>query len=428
MPPNIQSVVLGGGPSGVRAAVALGATLLEAEGQAGGVVHPSLGEDRGVSSVDRAQSVDEGYGSAPRVSLRQALLVKGKVVDLPLKRRQLPKMLQSGSAAALRDWAQTRGRRAAQSLLGGGHEERSYRDWVVHRHGEAAFRLLFSSWAARRFGAPEQASVSLAHLHHALPATDLVGLGRSPEAGWTSLVEGLADLRTWVGIEGIECDEGRAARVRTDEWTLDLEGPLFCAAPLPELAEWLGDELDPVLQREMRSLRCRHRLQVGLHCTTSLPDEVHVLDDAPFFRISRVEPLGGEPGLLVAHISCDDDHPLWASGEDRVAEEVVASFAALGLGRAEAAGVQRLPDHDPCWRVDPWHPKHVRVAQAMAERSIFLVGRSAGFRWMDPGQELQYVSALKADPSSWHELQRTLLDPPVLPDEEHLSITRFLER
>ena len=81
-----------------------------------------------------------------------------------------------------------------------------------------------------------------------------------------------------------------------------------------------------------------------------------------------------------------------------------------------------------CWQLEPWHPKHVRISQALAQKNILLVGRSAGFRWADPGQELQYFKWLRSNPSKWHEGQRTLLDPPVLPDDDHVSITRFVER
>jgi hypothetical protein len=337
-------------------------------------------------------------------------------------------MLREGSVKALNDWTRTRGRRGLRSVIGGGHEERSYRDWVVYRHGGAAYRLLFSSWAERRFGSPEQASVSLAHLHHGQPEQAEVALGRSPEAGWKHLLARVPEVRTWVGIEGIEFEDGRAARVRTDEWTIDIDGPLYISAPPSELADWLEDELSLEMLREVRRLRTRHRLQVGLKMSGPLPDELQVLDDAPFFRLTSMEPLGGQPGLVVAHISCDDQNPLWTAGEDRVANEVAEAASALGLGRAEAAGVQRLADYDPVWQTEPWHPIHVRVSAALAERNIQLVGRAATFRWADPGQELAFAKALGANPDDWHELQRVILDPPVRPDDQDASITRFVER
>ena len=333
-----------------------------------------------------------------------------------------------GSARALNDWTRTRGRRGLRSLIGGGHEERSYRDWVVYRHGGAAYRLLFSSWAERRFGSPEQASVSLAHLHHGQPEQAEVALGRSPESGWKHLVDRVPEVRTWVGIEGIEFEDGRAVRVRTDEWTIDLDGPLYVAAPPSELADWLEGEVSEELLREVRRLRTRHRLQVGLNMSGPLPDEVHVLDDAPFFRLTRAEAVGGAPALMVAHISCDDQNPLWTAGEDRVAQQVAEAASSLGLGAARPAGVQRFADYDPVWQTEPWHPIHVRISTALEAMGIQLVGRAATFRWADAGQELAYATALGQSPDDWHELQRTILDPPVRPDDEDASITRFVER
>ena len=424
----MPKVVIGGGPSGVRAAAALGALLLEPEGQAGGIVHPEFGEDRGVAGAQDAQSIDEGYGAAPAVRLARGVLVRGAVQTLPLRRRQLPQMLREGSARALNDWSQTRGRQALRSLIGGGHEERSYRDWVVHRHGAAAFNLLFSSWAARRFGAPERASVSLAHLHHSIPEQAEVALGQSPEAGWKALLGRVPEVRTWVGIEGIEFEDGRAARVRTDEWTLDVDGPLYVAAPMAELADWLDDQVPTEILRELRKRPTRHRIQVGLRMAGSMPDELHVLDDAPFFRLNRAGALGGDDSLVVAHLSCDDQNPLWTSGEARVAEQIAHAASALGFGAAEAVGVQRLPDYDPVWTTEPWHPAHVRVCAALEQAGIQLVGRAATYRWVDAGQELAFAAGLGANPQDWHELQRTILDPPVRPDDERASLTRFVER
>ncbi len=424
----MANVVIGGGPAGVRAAAAVGGLLLEPDGQAGGVLHPELAEDRGIAGARHAQVVDEAYGGAPSLQLSSGLLIRGSLRRLPIDRRELPAMLGGKSALALRDWSRTRARRAVRSLLGGGHEERSYRDWVVHRHGEAAYRLLFSEWAHRRFGAPEKAAVSLAHLHHSVPAEASVGLGRSPAEGWAHLVERIAELRTWVGVEAIEVQDGRAVRVRTDEWTIDLDGPLLCAAPPSHMAEWLDGMVDAELLRDLRALRTRHRLAVGLRASVDLPDEVHVIDDAPFFRVSRMAALGGEAGLYVAHIACDDGDPLWSAGDERVLGQVADAFSALGLGEAEPAGLQRLSDYDPMWTIDPWHPRHIRISRALSKLGIHLVGRSAAFRWADAGQELAFATALGQDPDAWHELQRTVLDPPVHPDETGVSITRFAER
>ena len=87
--------------------------------------------------------------------------------------------------------------------------------------------------------------------------------------------------------------------------------------------------------------------------TGDLPDELHVLDDAPFYRLNRAQALGGDASLVVAHLSCDDQNPLWTSGESRVAEEIAEAASGLGLGTAEPLGVQRLPDYDPVWPTEP---------------------------------------------------------------------------
>ena len=64
----------------------------------------------------------------------------------------------------------------------------------------------------------------------------------------------------------------------------------------------------------------------------------------------------------------------------------------------------------------------------MEQAGIQLVGRAATYRWVDPGQELAFATGLGESPEDWHELQRIILDPPVRPDDERASLTRFVER
>lgn len=436
----MAKVVIGGGPSGVLAASCLdGAVLLEPEAHAGGVEWPEVPIDRGVAEAveGAADAIARRAGSAPvAVGFSKGIWSGGALFGIPFSRRQLREMLPSGETSrALLEWTKTRAELIARdTLLGGGYEERFYRDWVVQRYGRSAYQLLYGPYAHKRFGDPEGSSVSLARLHHGLVRdVGVVGIGASPAEGWSTLLEG-TEVKTDVGIEGIEVADGRVARVLTDDGAMDVD-ELWFAGPLHELAEALSDELELGLRMDVGTIETRHRIQVVLPMAAraDLPAEIHVVDEAPFFRLTLPELLPGGAALAghaIAHISCEDGDTLWSASDSRVSEAVASAMSSIGLpaGQASGARVLRLSDYDAAWR-GPWHPAWIRLATALEKMGIHLVGRCGMHRHMSAGQELQYYEGLlDTDGPDWHELCRMHLDPPVKLDDLDVSITRFVER
>lgn len=433
----MSQVVIGGGASGVHAAAALSdAVLLEPESVAGGLAWPEVPIGRGVCSDVNREAVAELAGSAPAAAgFSMGLWAGGQSWSLPFQRRDLARILPgSESRRALVDWTRARAEMLARdSLLGGGYEQRTYKDWVIRRYGGAAYRLLYGPYAHKRFGDPEQVGVSSALLHHALVLDDgLVGIGSSPEAGWSSLLDGV-DVRTDTGLAGIELADGRVSRVLTDDGAMDVD-ELWLACSLADAAELLGDVIPLGIRKDLEVIRTRHRIQVvvGADASGETPAELHVVDEAPFFRVTVPELLPGGDGLsghLIAHLSVEDGDPLWSAGDARVIDAVCSALGSTGIAKARATGarVLRMADHDPAW-TGPWHPAHNRAAAWFHARGIRLVGRLATHRHADVGQLLAHAMHVAMDPKDWHEATRTRLDPPVRLDDLDVSITRFVER
>ena len=431
----MSQVVIGGGPSGVVAAAALeGAVLLDPDRHVGGLEWTEVPVDRGVCDAANAETVAQLAGGAPvATGFGKGLWAGGQVWSLPFQRRELRTILPD-SGRALVEWTRARAELVARdSLLGGGYEERTYKDWVVQRYGGSAFRLLYGPYAHKRFGDPEVAGVSLARLHHGLVLDEgLVGVGATPAAGIEAMLSGV-DVRTDVGLAGIELEDDHVKRVLTSDGAVDCD-ELFLACTLADAAELLGDQLPLGIRTDIGVFTTRHRLQVVVTAELpgDMPAEVHVVDDAPFFRVTVPELLpGGDAlaGKLIAHVAVDDGDPLWTSGDGRVVEAVVAGLASTGIARAHDgdARVVRLADWDPAW-TGPWHPAWHRVAAWFHKRGIRLVGRVATHRHADLGASLAHAQHVANAADDYHEAGRIRLDPPVRLDDLDVSITRFVER
>ncbi len=440
----MPDLVLGHGPSGVRAAAALGGEclLLDPDVEAGGVRFPELPEGLGhaLGTQGGAGAIKAAYGAAPDLApgaTGRRLVVDGATVDLPMRRRGLAQVLpQDDAARILTEQARIYARAHLRKVIGGGAEERTYQDWVVTRFGETAYELLHEPYAARRWGDPGLLNVSVAWIHHG-PADgqDRVALGASPESGWRSLVARAGQRIGGVVLESLEVVDGRVARVLTDQGAHDVDGRLIYTGPLPALGELLGDALDEGLRWDLARLGHRHRVQVALQVEgqdRDLSAELHVVrGDAPFFRLTAPRHLPGCSELsstLIAHLSCQDGDGTWQATDEDLARRVVSALPALGLPSASAGGarVQRYPAFDPAW-VGPWHPVMVRVLLAMKALGIELAGRAGAYQWVDPGRELLHLAALQgAGAGDPRELVRTLLDPPVKPDVARLTMAQFV--
>lgn len=440
----MPDLVIGHGPAGVRAAAVLGehTLLLETDTVPGGVTAPELPEGLGhaLAADGAADAVRSAYGAAPTLESRcveRVVLIGGHQVALPISRAALRRVLpQDDAVRILAEQGRIFARAQVRKLVGGGAEERTYRDWVVQRFGEHAYHLLHQPYAARRWGEPEQLNVSLARLHHETdPAAARVALGVSPEVGWQSLVSRAGAREGGLSLEALEVADGRVAAVRTAQGRHQVDGRLIYTGPLSRLVTLLGDAIGDGLRWDLRRLGARHRIQVAVPIDGSgrdLPAELHVVrGDAPFFRVTSPAQLPGCSELastLIAHISCDEDDGAWQATDDALARQVVAALPGLGLpkGSAAAARVQRLPHHDPAW-TGPWHPVMVRVLLGMQSLGIELAGRSGAYQWVDPGQELRHAAALvggaAADP---RELARTLLDPPIPGPRSRVTLAHFV--
>lgn len=428
MPP----VLIGSGPCAMRAAAAMPSVRwLDASPRV--LDHPHLPVDMGLfEDHGTASLVWELAGGAPALTLRSQLLAKGRTLDLPFRRRELARMLPfQGAQRALTDWTKTRANIKAREVIGGGHEQRSYQDWVVYRYGRALYEQLHAPYAQRRFGDPGAVAIALAKIHH--------GITESP--GWARVGESAAAAhehlmskvqREYADFEGLEIEDGRVVAVHSDQGRVETER-LVWTGPVPELAEWLEGEIPEILAVDMRRLKTRHRVEAFLPMpgADALPDVLHIVDAAPFFRITPVSMTGdGVIDGVCCHMALDDGAPEWGMGDARLLTQCAEAISVLELGRAdESKGLlRRMADYDPAWQVGRWFPDATRVTRALNEMGITLLGRSAAYRWMDPGQSLMLARSIGEDPEAWHEALRTQVDPPIKLADEGVPVTRFIER
>ncbi len=444
----MPSVVIGGGPCGVRAAASIGddALLLERDSKPGGWGRAALPEDLGWvrGDLDVRLAIATLYGAAPILApeaVGRQLSVKGRLVALPLSPISVKHVLPKGKHLhAIQDQVLSRARIVAQRFIGGGFEQRTYRDWVVQHFGELTFAALHAPYARARWGEPEALNASIARVHHGVMGEgQAICLGEDAASGWQNVVSQVGSIQTDVDIRGLEVKEGRVARVLTEEGPVEVTDWLYCAASMVEVLAWLGDAVDSTARLDATRLPHRHRVQVlfeayqGARATAHLPSEVHIVDSKlPLFRVTRPpmsdsgDSLG--PGALVAHLSLSSNHPVWQMSDHDICEAVANAFPEAGLPAVdpETAYVQRMRMYDPGW-VGPWHPVQSRVTALLNSFGIRLVGRTGTHRWIDPGTESLHNQAMQ-DPqgvAAW-ELLRTFCDPPVRPDDVDVRLDPFV--
>lgn len=437
----MSRIIIGGGPAGLRAAAAAqDATLLDPTDTLGGLTHPELPEDRGLADPAGQQAVAAAYGEAPAIPpdrLTRALRCNGVTLPLPMRRRSLQALLpKEALVPAVVEMARVRARARMHDLLGGGQERRTVAHWGEHLFGHVLYDHLYNAYIRQRYGDPEELNVSVARVHHGVPAPESwVGLGRTPREGVAALRRKIPTVHQGVRLQAIEVRGGKVDAVRTDQGRIELDGALWYAGPLEELGALLGDALPQGPRWQLQRLRGRHRVSVAMRRVgggEELPAELHIADPAPFFRLTRPELLFDDvelSGVVVAELSLAADDPRGARSDAELAAMVAEAARGLGLPELDPSGarVRRLRHYDPEW-VGPWHPNHLSLALALSAMGLHLVGRLATHRFVDAGQELQYITALLERPSELRELTRTLLDPPVTLNDQDVSLTRFVER
>ena len=429
-------IIIGSGPGARRAAAAIGGALFDPN-PSGERAPPPLPEGRGHAPSRWRAVIERAYGAAPVVDARaltRGLAVGGRVHPLPLSPAGVLSLFPPRELTpTVRGWAQARARGLLKGAVGGGREERSYADWVIYRFGRAAYDHLYAPYAALRWGDPEGLSVSVARLFHGADAEgDAVALGGSPAGGRERLAGHIPETH-FGAIEGLVVEGKRVVALRREGGDAPVAGRVFCAASPATVAGWLGDALDPGVVWDASRLALRARVQVGFRGfdASRLPAEVHVAcPGAPFFRLTRPDLLPGGAGCgarVMAHLSLPASDPILSASDADIAAAVGAAFTLLGLASPDNVGamVWRLPDHDPAWS-GPWHPVQNRLLEALGKLGVYLVGRAGTYRLVDPGTELAFAEALAAGDQSAHELQRSLLDPPVLLPSDSPSIGRFV--
>jgi hypothetical protein len=344
--------------------------------------------------------------------------------------------IESGAyGQVLADQIATRARLAIQRFKGGGREERSYTDWVLHRFGPETYKRLHKPYAQRRWGAPEALHVSVARLHHAQAPADRVALGSSPQRGHETLCAKVGEIRLGVEPRKILVEEGTVVALETNQGRIQVNGPLLFAGIPASLMGLMEQGLPESLAHDVARLPPRHRIQVAFDFESEVDSHathLHMIrGDAPFFRLDQVGAIPGTQAQITlwqAQISVPPSDPLWRAEDRDLGELIGRCLPALGLPKMRSGPprVERLRHHDPGW-VGPWGPVHGRLAERFCGMGIVLVGRPGAHRFMDPGQELAVAAALGQGAfADMHEALRRYGDPPVSQQDENQRLDPFV--
>jgi len=378
-------IVVGAGPDALDAAAELAAT--------GAAV--TLVLEPGSPRVDATESV-----------ATRGVVLDGRVASLPMRKRDLVRLLGDRAPTVLADYARARLARRRRQLAGVGIEERTYEDWVRRRMGAAAHDLLYAAYAERRFGAPtSELSVSVARLHHGAPPNP-AHLDPADTRG--------VEIRS-ASVRRLAVEDGRVRRIDLDDGSIDCDG-LWIARSPATIARWLGDALDPALRVDANKLVADTAVRVVLAGDLPL-DEVHVLDrDAPFFLVRRKD--AGAAFHVRAHGPFDPTAMI---------DTVSVAAARLGSFDTHDARVEIVVDAEPRWSTGT-HARLRRVLAAWSSLGIAGVGRSGTMSLVDRATRIAFARALARNEADQRELHRRLLDPPVRADDLGASLLRFVER
>ena len=422
----MSNIVFGGGPSAVRVAAVLSdCKLLEPTAHLGGIVEPQMPEGAGsVPSTSNSDIVRTFYGQSHMVgkSYIRGLWALGRCTPLPVTPLSVKGLVSNFEWGALMaGHLRLRGERLVRSIRGGGSEERTYRDWVVHRFGEGAYRGLHAPYAKARWGEPSEISHAFAERFHGGEPSARVFLGASPADGWDNLVGKVSDFRLNTGVKGLRFTDGRVSHVAPSSGRSLKASSVWYTGSLPKLFQLLPAEIGAPLKSDMNNLKCRDRVQISLNSKDDLqgiPDELHIIGGGTsIFMATKLSSDGSKQAdRLTLHLSLPSGRQV---SDDLLVAEVVGMCSSLGLPRlsVEAPWIRRYIDYDPAW-VGSWHPVHTRVMLKLEELGIRLVGRSASYRHMDPAEELSLVThAVNAE--SVHESIRLFGDTPVVHDYDN---------
>lgn len=359
--------------------------------------------------LDPGPSGEAVFGPLLPFTPTHAVQVKGRTHATPASRIGFARMIpgrRHGPAVAA--WAAARVRFEVARLVGGGSEQRSYRDWLVGRFGQPAYDALFAAYVGRRFGPAEEVICGLGRLHQEVEAA-----WAAPAQGWGAVPARLAE-----GVERVEATVTKVARDRVETSAGPIEAPVYLDAAPSVIAGWLGADAPPPVRDAAERLRARTRVQVVLRGGDSLPLMTHLLDgEAPWWRVLRPGLLPqGEAGVVLVDASLDAGDPLLSLDDAALARAAAEALAAVGLPGFTAADrpARRLPDHDAVWR----HTHLTRLRNwilALDELGLTPLGRLGLAARVDPGTEVHLARAvLDEEGPGLRELVRQLVEPPVL--------------
>lgn len=349
-----------------------------------------------------------GFDAAPAPS--RALLLRGQMLPLPLSSANLGKLIPAAQLArAGVALGRARAASAVAAFVGGGREERSYRDWVRYRFGNPVYEAVFAPYASARFGDPESVICGVARVVHGEAAP--TGSRPSP-ALWTELQAPVDAVVTALREDCVSTETG------------DYHGQVVVdLAPLDVLRLW-SPGADSVLAIDAGRLRARHGVEVMLR--GNLPDginEVHVVG-APFFRAVQ-----HADGWVALHLAVDMGAPEWTENDASLARQLAQVAAEVGLSglSADGAVVRRFPLHHPLWAIS--HLTRLRTwTEALVEGGIEPVGRVGLVSPMSPAAIAAYAEDRLIHGASLRDCIRHHVEPPPRDSVDRPRLSGFVTR
>ena len=352
------------------------------------------------------------------------LLASGRTLRLPLQPAEVTRILPAGHRRTVaKSFLRARARNTLATVVGGGQEERSYRDWVVRRMGEPAYTLLYADYAERRWGrSGGELSASLARVVH--------GIGgesqrvRPVDARDHGVVRAEAILNASgatildTGVRRFHIDNATVASVELDDAFLDTtETTVWTTLPPARVAACLGPDCPSAARHLAPTLSTRSAARLRLSgASPSAPDEVHILDPAPCWRLVRAP----------------DDPKHWVVStytglSDALLEDVRDFAAQAGLIEAGGAVVAaaELPGGMSAWgRLD--HARLRTVLDALRPLRLRLTGSAGTLSPLDPPDLVAHVCHLQDHGAESHqEAWRAIAAPPARADDLDARLSRF---
>lgn len=426
---NSEHIVVGAGTEATRVA----ATLIAA-GQSVSLVRVGASLPAELACTGRAswRQVTAGQDLAEKVlgpttvraGTPRGVLVGGTTQTLPLSPFSFSRILPTGHRRqAARSWLRARARNALAVVVGGGQEERTYRDWVVRRMGAPAYDMLYSDYAERRWGREgDDISASTARVAHspalAAPRVCPVDARDHTVARADALVA--AHGGQVLEVDAVRLEVGRRAvtKLTADGSSLEVGNRTVWAVASPGVvAAWLGDACPAAAQHLAHGLDTAPGVRVRLSgAVRDVPDEIHILDPAPCWRFVRAP----------------DDPTAWlvsATGSVSVSlVEDIRDFAVQN-GLVDAAGSVvsqgSMPGGMPVW--GPVHHARLRtVLDTYAGLGIRLTGSAGTLTDLDPTELVAHVGVLlQGEHANLQEAWRQVAAPPTLVEDLGARITHF---